>query len=134
MSVMRCEGCSDLIDTDGEVECWCDAKDFPLPSRFRGSDGAMLCEGCRETAIEQLEEIAHEVAANMTNAEIQSGLDRVKWAEGLILQLPETHDGRNSWLLNYGKGSEAQDLRTRRQIRFDEITEAAETFSGGGEP
>lgn len=24
------------------------------------------------------------------------------WAERLILQLPQTHDGRNSWLMNYG--------------------------------
>ncbi len=37
----------------------------------------------------------------LTPAEIQSGSDRVRWAEGLIRQLPETHDGRNSWLLNY---------------------------------
>ncbi len=37
-----------------------------------------------------------------TAAEKQSGYDRVKWAEGLIRQLPETHEGRNSWLLNYG--------------------------------
>lgn len=37
----------------------------------------------------------------LTPAEIQSGLDRVKRAEGLIRQLPEDHDGRNSWLLNY---------------------------------
>jgi len=35
--------------------------------------------------------------------EIQSGHTRVDWAEGLIRQLPEDHDGRNSWLLNYGK-------------------------------
>ena len=26
----------------------------------------------------------------------------VRWAEGLIRQLPVDHDGRNSWLLNYG--------------------------------
>lgn len=39
----------------------------------------------------------------LTPAEIQSGLDRVRWAEGLIRQLPETHDGRNSWLMNYGQ-------------------------------
>ncbi len=38
----------------------------------------------------------------LTPAEIQSKHDRVKWAEGLIRQLPEDHDGRNSWLLNYG--------------------------------
>lgn len=34
--------------------------------------------------------------------EIQSGLDRIRFAEGLIRQLPENHDGRNTWLLNYG--------------------------------
>jgi len=39
---------------------------------------------------------------DLTPAEIQSGLDRVRWAERLIKQLPENHDGRNSWLLNYG--------------------------------
>jgi len=37
-----------------------------------------------------------------TKAEIESGLSRVKWAELLIKQLPEEHEGRNSWLLNYG--------------------------------
>lgn len=41
----------------------------------------------------------------LTPAELQSGHDRVRWAEGLIRQLPEDHDGRNSWLLNYGKPS-----------------------------
>jgi len=39
----------------------------------------------------------------LTDAEIQSGRDRVMWAEDLIRQLPENHDGRNSWLLNYGR-------------------------------
>ena len=38
----------------------------------------------------------------LTPAELQSGSTRVDWAEGLIRQLPEDHDGRNSWLLNYG--------------------------------
>lgn len=41
----------------------------------------------------------------LTPAEIQSGLDRVRWAELLIRQLPDKHEGRNSWLLNYGIGS-----------------------------
>ena len=40
---------------------------------------------------------------DLTKAEIESGLSRVKWAELLIKQLPEEHEGRNSWLLNYGK-------------------------------
>lgn len=39
----------------------------------------------------------------LTPAEIQSGLDRVRWAELLIRQLPPDHDGRNSWLLNYAR-------------------------------
>jgi hypothetical protein len=38
----------------------------------------------------------------LTSQEIQSGLTRVRWAELLIKQLPSDHDGRNSWLLNYG--------------------------------
>lgn len=41
----------------------------------------------------------------LTAAEIQSGSSRVKWAEGLIRQLPETHEGRNSWLMNYAEGA-----------------------------
>lgn len=45
----------------------------------------------------------NKVSIELSPEEIQSGLDRVRWAEGLILQLPEDHDGRNSWLLNYGK-------------------------------
>ena len=41
-------------------------------------------------------------AIYLSKAEIESGLSRVKWAELLIKQLPEEHEGRNSWLLNYG--------------------------------
>lgn len=62
----------------------------------------------------------------INKSEIQSGLDRVKFAEGLILQLPNTHNGRNSWLLNYGISDEAIALRTKRNIGFDEITNSAE--------
>jgi hypothetical protein len=39
----------------------------------------------------------------LSKAELESGLTRVQWAEALIKQLPEEHEGRNSWLLNYGK-------------------------------
>src|SRR6187455_2697540 len=56
----------------------------------------------------------------MSPAEIQSQHDRVKWAEGLILQLPADHEGRNSWLLNYGKGQEADLLRVKHGFnQFD---------------
>ena len=42
-------------------------------------------------------------AIELSPQEVQSNHSRVKWAENLIRQLPETHDGRNSWLLNYAK-------------------------------
>lgn len=59
-----------------------------------------------------------------TAAEIQSGMDRQKWAENLILQLPITHNGRNSWLLNYGRGEFAQTLRKDRELLFNELSQA----------
>ncbi|WP_083834504.1 hypothetical protein [Oceanicola sp. S124] len=64
-----------------------------------------------------------------THHEIQSGSSRVKHAEGLILQLPEDHDGRNTWLLNYGVGDEAKALRKKHNIGWVRETEAAQTFS-----
>lgn len=51
----------------------------------------------------------------LTKAEIQSGFDRVRWAEELIRQLPEDHDGRNSWLLNYG----SDELNTLHRTALD---------------
>lgn len=59
-----------------------------------------------------------------TQAEIQSGMDRQRWAENLILQLP-AHDGRNSWLMNYGRGAVAEALRKERQLPFYEASLAA---------
>jgi hypothetical protein len=50
-----------------------------------------------------------------TKTEVQSGLDRVRHAELLIEQLPENHDGRNTWLLNYGIGKEAE--RIKQELR-----------------
>lgn len=65
----------------------------------------------------------------LTKAEIQSGLTRQKQAENLILQLPDNHDGRNSWLLNYGTGDLAQYLRYHHtnSPRFIQEYQAAET-------
>jgi hypothetical protein len=51
-------------------------------------------------------ELTDEKINLLTKAEIESGLSRVQWAEALIKQLPEEHEGRNSWLLNYGKAQE----------------------------
>lgn len=65
----------------------------------------------------------------LTGFEIQSGLDRQRNAELLILQLPEHHDGRNTWLLNYGIGPEAVEKRTKRGVAFVDEFRACETTS-----
>lgn len=62
----------------------------------------------------------------LTPHELQSGLDRIRYAEGLIRQLPENHDGRNTWLLNYGQSDEAKEKRAKRGIGWLEEYQAAE--------
>lgn len=52
----------------------------------------------------------------LSAAEIQSGVSRVKFAEGLIEQLPADHEGRNTWLINYGVKEEAKRLREENRI------------------
>lgn len=59
-----------------------------------------------------------------TDAEIQSGMDRQRWAENLILQLPDSHNGRNSWLLNYGRREEAQAMRKQRGLALHPESQA----------
>lgn len=70
-------------------------------------------------------------AIKLTGAESTSGLNRQKWAEALITKLPEKHDGRNNWLLNYGTGIEARALRAYKGVAFDETTQAAELTTAG---
>lgn len=74
----------------------------PMNAGTPGINGRCTVSGTREQ-VERIRRwlIACEPCIQLTPAEIQSGLDRVRWAEGLIRQLPETHEGRNSWLLNY---------------------------------
>lgn len=67
-----------------------------------------------------------EILAYKTDAEMQSGLDRLTMAENLIMQLPDTHEGRNTWLLNFGRKKEAIERRRRRNIKFNGHTQAAE--------
>lgn len=65
----------------------------------------------------------------LNDAEKQSRLNRVGSAEGLILQLPDNHDGRNTWLLNYGQSSEAEKLRKERKLEWIEETQSCETVN-----
>lgn len=63
----------------------------------------------------------------LTPAEIQSGLDRVRWAETLIKQLPEWHDGRNSWLLNYGSDKAERQAEWAKRNQDSALARAIET-------
>jgi hypothetical protein len=60
----------------------------------------------------------------LTPAEVQSGSSRQQWAENLIKQLPADHEGRNSWLMNFGVGEEARKLRDALGLWFDPEFEA----------
>lgn len=54
----------------------------------------------------------------LSRQEIQSNLNRVKAAEGLIEQLPDDHDGRNTWLMNYGVGEAAKTIRDNDSRKY----------------
>lgn len=62
----------------------------------------------------------------LNQAETGSGLTRVKWAEGLIKQLPRHHEGRNSWLRNYGTDEESEGMRKDSNSKWHEETQSAE--------
>ena len=68
----------------------------------------------------------------LSGFELQSGLDRVRAAEGLIVQLPLEHDGRNSWLLNYGVMGEAEQIRKdyHHPLKWDKKTNCLHTTGG----
>jgi hypothetical protein len=65
-------------------------------------------------------------AIKLNAAEIQSRFSRVAWAEALILQLPKDHEGRNSWLLNYGVSFEAQEFRKKNGVAWVDENKSAE--------
>lgn len=45
-------------------------------------------------------------------------MEAIKWAEGLILQLPKRHEGRGSWLMNHSESEEGKELRRNYINRF----------------
>jgi hypothetical protein len=54
-----------------------------------------------------------QTTTQLTEAEMRSGVDRGRFAELLIRQLPANHDGRNSGLLNYGTGPDVDAMRKK---------------------
>jgi hypothetical protein len=62
-----------------------------------------------------------------TKSAIQSVISRLHHAELLILQLPADHEGRNTWLVNYGVGVAAKHMRSDMGISWILETESAPT-------
>lgn len=83
-------------------------------------------EGAFDKWKEKREENSTTDVIHLNKAEIQSKHSRVNHAEGLISQLPETHDGRNTWLMNYGTGPESMKLRGLKNLKFDDTTLSCE--------
>jgi Papain family cysteine protease len=97
------------------------------------TDGYVMLKSEAAAILARLVEL--EVAVNspgikFTRAEIQSGSSRVVWAEGLILQMPPDHEGRNSWLLNYGISKQADEVRDRFKVRVMAKPENTATAEG----
>jgi len=63
----------------------------------------------------------------LTKHEIQAGSNRQNNAEGIILQLPKDHNGRNTWLLNYGVREEALAMRKKHDLKWLSHAQAAES-------
>lgn len=87
-------------------------------------------EGCRaaEAEVARLKD-ENKNSIRLSPAEIQSGHDRVKWAQGLIEQIPNNHNGRNSWLLNYGVREEYDAKRKERDLCMDPGTKSARSLT-----
>lgn len=86
---------------------------------YSGFDAAMKADTANgphefysKKQVDNLLEKNHKESIQLTPAEIQSGVDRVQWAKGLIEQLPTDHDGRNSWLMNYGNNADNKEKTT----------------------
>lgn len=92
-------------------------------------DGSSIGFGHEVIASQKSAAVPTSDVIKLNPAEIQSGLDRVRWAEGLIEKMSRCHEGRNSWLMNYGINSEAIGLRKERSIEWDAITRSAKTVS-----
>jgi hypothetical protein len=67
----------------------------------------------------------------LSEYEAQTNCTRVERAESLFLSiLPKfsnSHDGIQTWLLNYGTGTLSEELRAMRGVEWDDLTQSAKT-------
>ena len=88
----------------------------------------ILIWGGYETVKKELAALKNQSLGLKTPAEIRCGINRIKMAENLIMQLPNEHHGRNAWLMYYGNGLEAAALRKVHNTKYDYRTQAAEVL------
>jgi len=101
---------------------------------FEGAHDALYDVQCTARCFFELVKLGVIYRSNRNNvvfngAEIVSNTSRLKFAEGLIKQLPESHEGRNTWLLNYGISEEAITLRKEKGLLWDIETQSCETIN-----
>lgn len=74
---------------------------------------------------EKAENLENQKVIKLSLAETESNFNRVNFAEKIILQLPIEHEGRNTWLLNFGKTEEAENLRHEKGLTWNKQKECA---------
>lgn len=84
----------------------------------------------QQTVRQLSEQVTTNFLPRKTQAEKDGAWTRVSWAENLIRQLPVTHEGRNSWLLNFGVGFSASLSRQIKGLTWDTASRAASTLQG----
>lgn len=93
-------------------------------SKVHKKAGQLLFDANRQLEVE------NDNVIRLTPHEIQSTFNRQKQAEGIIVQMPQSHEGASTWLLNYGVSPAAEQVRTRwcidtgKSLKFDEETQA----------
>ena len=102
--VLPCKhsGCGETRDGWDYHGDACPASKRPAVARLLRSECERVERETTEREAARWREALAALGGPLRPPEIQSGLTRMRWAELLIRQLPESHDGRNSWLLNWG--------------------------------
>lgn len=70
---------------------------------------------------DMIELIEHIKLGGQLNSRIANFIECNEWAEDLIVQLDDSHDGRNSWLAHYGRSKQAEEARKKSIFRFLEV-------------
>lgn len=103
VSLMVQESCDDVMTAIGKaISDQCPALEMVQSTSGADTDGMVEAIATYKAAGGGFGVLIKDSDPSPTLAE-----QRRRWAEGLILQLPVNHDGRNSWLLNHGYSPEA---------------------------